>query len=249
MTKLDVLAFAAHPDDTELCCGGTLARLVRQDRKVGVIDLTKGEMATRGTPEQRMKESQKASEIIGLAARENLGLPDTRLENSEENRRKIIQKVRSYRPHICFVGSPVDRHPDHGNATRIVLDAIFYSGLNSIETTGAEGNLQKRWRPSHVLHYMQDRPFDPDLVFDITDTFETKKEAILAFESQFYVKTPTEEEPESYISSERFFKGIEARARHYGHLIGAEYGEPFKYHNGPIPCVSFGELFESDPIR
>lgn len=245
---LDVLALAAHPDDTELCCGGTLAKLVKQGKKVGVLDLTKGEMATRGTPKDRMHESANAADIVGLSARENLGLPDTKLENTEEYRKKIIQVVRKYRPHVCFVGAPSDRHPDHGNATEMELDALFYGGLTKIETLGDDGQPQERWRPSHILHYMQDRPFEPDLVFDISDTFETKKEAILAFETQFNVENPGDE-PESYISSKRFFKGIEARARHYGHLIGAEYGEPFKYYNGPIPFTSFGELFESEPVR
>lgn len=247
-SKLDVLALAAHPDDTELCCGGTLTRLVNLGKKVGVLDLTKGEMATRGTPEDRMRESQNAAEIIGLSARINLGLPDANLENTEAYRKKIIQVVRHYRPHICFVGAPSDRHPDHGNATELQLDALFFSGLTKIETFDEDGNKQKRWRPSHILHYMQDRPFEPDLVFDISDTFETKKEAILAFETQFHVKDPGDD-PESYISSERFFKNIEARARHYGHLIGVEYGEPFQYYNGPIPFSSFGELFETEPMR
>ncbi|MDX1639528.1 MAG: bacillithiol biosynthesis deacetylase BshB1, partial [Balneolaceae bacterium] len=246
--KLDVLALAAHPDDTELCCGGTLGKLIRQDKKVGVVDLTRGEMATRGTPQDRLRESQNAADILGLSVRENLGLPDTRLQNTPENRLKIIRIIRKYRPHVCFVGAPVDRHPDHGNATALQLDAIFYSGLTKIETKDDHGNNQQRWRPSHILHYMQDRPFEPDLVFDISDTFELKKQAILAFETQFHVTDPGDE-PESYISSKRFFKNIEGRARHYGHLIGAEFGEPFQYYNGPVPCTSFGEFFDSDPFR
>ncbi|MDR8390123.1 bacillithiol biosynthesis deacetylase BshB1 [Aliifodinibius sp. S!AR15-10] len=246
--KLDILALAAHPDDTELCCGGTLAKLVQQGKKVGVLDLTQGEMATRGTPEDRLQESQNAADLLGLEVRKNLGLPDTRLENTREYQKQIIQVVRAYRPHVCFVGAPTDRHPDHGDATTLVLDALFYSGLTKIKTQDDEGNKQQRWRPSHILHYMQDQPFEPDLVFDISDTFELKKKAVLAFETQFHVKNPGDD-PESYISSERFFKNIEARARHYGHMIGAEYGEPFKYYNGPIPFTSFGELFDSDPFR
>lgn len=246
--KLDVLALSAHPDDTELCCGGTLAALVEQGKKVGVVDFTQGEMGSRGTPEQRLKEAASASEIIGLEVRENLGLPDTQLESNREYQKQIIQKIRAYRPHVCLVGAPSDRHPDHGNGTRLALDAIFYSGLTKIETFDNDGNPQERWRPSHVLHFMQDRPFEPDLVFDISETFETKKKAILAFETQFNV-TDAGDEPETYISSEKFFKGIEARARHYGHLIGAEYGEPFKYHNGPIPFGSFNSFFETDPVR
>ena len=248
MTKLDILAFASHPDDTELCCGGTLARLVQQGKRVGVVDLTRGEMATRGTPEQRMAESKKAADIIGLALRENLGLPDTQLQNIPEYREKIIRVIRACRPHICVTGAPTDRHPDHGNGTALVLDAIFYSGLTKVKTEGPDGKNQDRWRPSHILHYMQDRPFEPDLVFDISESFETKRKAVLAFDSQFNVIDPGDE-PESYISSEQFFKGIEARARHYGHLIGAEYGEPFQYYNGPIPFQSLGAFFETDPFR
>jgi len=248
MEFLDILAFAAHPDDAELCCGGTLAALTNKGKKAGVIDFTKGEKGSRGTPELRMKEARKAADIIGLTVRENLELPDTRLENREEFRLKIIQKVRKYRPHICLVGAPEDRHPDHGNATSLALNALFYSGLIKISTEDEDGKKQEPWRPSHILHYMQDRPFEPDIVFDITGTIETKKEAILAFSSQFNVKNPGKE-PETYISSNKFFKGIEARARHYGHLIGVEYGEPFKYYNGPIPMNSFKTFFETEPMR
>lgn len=246
--KLDVLALAAHPDDTELCCGGTLAALVNQGKKVGVVDFTQGEMGTRGTPEQRLEEASNAADIIGLEIRENLGLPDTQIENKREYQKKIVQKVRAYQPHICLVGAPYDRHPDHGNATQLAVDAIFMSGLAKFETQDDDGNPQERWRPSHLLHFMQDRPFEADLIFDITQTFETKKKAVLAFDSQFNVREPGDE-PETYISGEDFFKGIEARARHYGHLIGATYGEPFKYHNGPIPMQSFNTLFETDPMR
>lgn len=248
MENLDVLALAAHPDDTELCCGGTLAKLVKQGKTVGVLDFTKGEMGSRGTPEERMKESDRASEIIGLQVRENLGLPDTRLENTRSYQLKIIQAIRKYRPHVCLVGAPDDRHPDHGNGTRLALDAIFYSGLTKIETQNEDGEEQERWRPSHILHYMQDRPFEADIVVDISDTFDIKKEAILAFETQFNVSEPSDE-PETYISSTSFFKNIEARARHYGHLIGATYGEPFKYYNGPVPLNSFNAFFETKPMR
>ncbi len=248
MEKLDILALSAHPDDTELCCGGTLAALVNQGKKTGVIDFTRGEMGTRGTPEQRMEESKKAAAIIGLSVRENLGIPDTRLENTREFQKKIIRKVRTFRPHVCLVGAPSDRHPDHGNGTRLALDALYYSGLAKIETNGPDGNPQEHWRPSHVLHFMQDRPFEPDIVFDITETFETKKKAILAFQSQFNVKEPGDE-PATYISGREFFKGIEARARHYGHLIGTKYGEPFKYYNGPLPLATFEALFETNPMR
>lgn len=248
MERLDILAFGAHPDDTELCCGGTLAKLVKQGKKVGVVDLTKGQMGTRGTPEQRLREASEASKIIGLEVRENLGLHDTRLNNTPENHEKIIEKVRKYRPHICITGAPTDRHPDHGDATKLILDAIFYSGLAKIKTTGDSGQPQEHWRPSHILQYMQDRPFEPDIVFDVSDTFEIKEQAVLAFGSQFNVTIPGDE-PETYISGEEFFKGIEARARHYGHLAGVTYGEPFKYYNGPVPFTSLDTLFETQPKR
>ncbi|MDZ7773632.1 MAG: bacillithiol biosynthesis deacetylase BshB1 [Balneolaceae bacterium] len=248
MTSLDILAFAAHPDDTELCCGGTLAKACRQGLAVGVVDFTRGEMATRGTPEQRMKEAEKAAGITGLSLRENLGLPDTAFENSPQNREKIIRIVRATRPHVCLAGAPEDRHPDHGRATRMVLDALFLAGLTKMETREADGETQERWRPSHVLHYMQDRPFEPDLVVDISDTFEVKREALLAFETQFNV-SDQDGDPGSYISSERFFKGVEARARHYGHLIGVTYGEPFKYHNGPVALDSLTPFMEISSER
>lgn len=246
--QLDILALSAHPDDTELCCGGTLAALAGEGKKVGVIDFSRGEMGTRGTLQKRLNEASNAAKIIGLEVRENLGLPDTQLESNREYQKKIIQKIRAYRPHICLVGAPSDRHPDHGNATRLALDAIFYSGLAKIETSDKNENPQERWRPSHVLHFMQDQPFKPDIVFDITDTFKTKKEAILAFETQFNVKD-TGDEPETYISNKDFFEGVEARARHFGHLIGAKYGEPFKYYHGPLPMKSFGAFFETSPFR
>lgn len=246
--NLDILVMAAHPDDAELCCGGTIVKLIQQGKKVGVVDMTQGEMGTRGTPELRLKEADKAASILKLEVRENLGLPDAQLDNIPKYREKVIRMVRTYRPHVCLVGAPSDRHPDHGNGTRLALDAIFYSGLAKFKTTDKKGNSQKRWRPSHILHYMQDRPFEPDLIFDISETFDAKKEAILAFDSQFNVSDPGDE-PKSYISSERFFKGVEARARHYGHMIGATYGEPFKYYNGPLPLNSFDAFFETNPLR
>ncbi len=248
MNDLDVLAIAPHPDDTELCCGGTLAALVQQGNKVGVIDMTRGEMASRGTPELRDEESTNAAKVIGLHVRENLALPDTKLENKRSYQKKIISQIRTYRPHICLTGAPSDRHPDHGHGTQLALDAIFYSGLIKVETYDSNGDKQQPWRPSHILHFMQDRPFEPDLVFDISRTFDIKQKAIRAYKSQFDVEDAGEE-PETYISGKRFFKNVEARARHYGHLIGAAYGEPFKYYNGPIPMNSFETFLETKPKR
>ncbi|TVQ14423.1 MAG: bacillithiol biosynthesis deacetylase BshB1 [Balneolaceae bacterium] len=248
MQKLDVLAIAAHPDDTELCCSGTLAVLARQGRNVGVADLTKGEMGTRGTPEGRLQEASDAAGILGLTMRENLGLPDTRLDNTPENREAIIRLVRTWRPDVCLINSPDDRHPDHRNASRLTIDALFYSGLKKISTTGDDGKEQEPWRPHHILHYMQDKTFEPSIVFDITETMHLKEKAILAFKSQFNV-AEHDPEPQTYISGNRFFEMIKGRARHYGHMIGAEFGEPFLYYNGPLPFSNFDLLLNSRPKR
>lgn len=246
--NVDILAFGAHPDDTELCCAGTLAALVDQGKKVAVVDLTQGQMGTRGTPKLRLKEAAKAAAILGLSSRDNLGMKDSEIENRREHQLKIIRKVRFYKPHICFITAPSDRHPDHGDATRLLIDALFYSGLKKIETQDANGNKQEPHRPAHILHYMQDQPFDPDFVFDITDTIDTKEKAIKAFASQFHVENPGDE-PETYISSINFFESLRARAMHYGHLAGFRYAEAFKYYQKPAPLSSLNAFFETDPIR
>lgn len=246
--KTDVLVFASHPDDAELNCGGIIASLTASGRSVGVIDLTRGEMGTRGTHETRQQEVEKASDILGLSYRANLDMGDSVIENNRENQLKIIQQVRHCRPDICITGAPFDRHPDHGKGTKVVLDALFYSGLQKIETDDGEGGIQSPWRPSHILHYMQDRPFEPDLVYDISEHWETKRKAMLAFESQFNISDPGEE-PETYISSERYFKQIEARARYFGHLAGFEYGEPLKYYMKPMPVTDLDSLFKHLPSR
>lgn len=237
--KLDVLVFAAHPDDAELNIGGTVCSLTKQGKKVGVIDLTQGEMGTRGTPETRKKEAELASGILGLSYRQNLNLGDSILENTRANQLKIIAEVRKTQPSVCITGAPHDRHPDHGKSTQLVLDSLFYSGLRKIETAGL-----KEWRPKHILHYMQDRPFEPDFIFDISETWEAKKKAVLAFDTQFNVEN-TGQEPETYISTPSYFKQLEARARYFGHLAGFEFGEPLKYYNGPAPLSSFDEFFSN----
>ncbi len=240
---IDVLVFAAHPDDAELNCGGTIAALVSQNLKVGIVDLTQGEMGTRGTIETRRKESKEASKILGLQYRANLNLGDSFLENNRDNQLKIIHEIRTLTPRICLIGAPYDRHPDHGKATQLCIDSLFYSGLSKILTQDQSGADQTPWRPKHVLHYMQDRPFQPDFVFDISDHWKTKERAILAYKTQFNVLNP-EKEPETYISSHHYFKQIEARARYFGHLSGFEYGEPFKYLNGPIGLKSAAFFME-----
>lgn len=246
--KLDVLVFASHPDDAELNCGGTITALTAQGKKVGIIDLTKGEMGTRGTETTRAKEVKKASELLNISYRANLDLGDSLLPNTRQNQLKIIEQVRLTQPHICLAGAPFDRHPDHAKGTNLTLDALFYSGLKKIETQDSEGEAQQPWRPAHILHYMQDRPFEPDFVFDISDHWETKRKAILAFSTQFNVTDPGDE-PETYISSESYFKQHEARARYFGHLAGFEFGEPFKYYLSPAPLKSMDVFFEHNPKR
>jgi N-acetylglucosamine malate deacetylase 1 len=246
--KADILAFGAHPDDTELGCSGTLAALVNEGKTVVVADLTRGEMGSRGTAENRRKEAEKAAAILGLSDRVNLGLPDSELVNDRESQLPVIEVVRHYRPHICILPAPADRHPDHGNAATLLLDAIFYSGLVKIQTRDKERNVQQPHRPAHVIHYMQDQPFDPDFIFDITDTLEIKEKAIKAFASQFDVSDPGEE-PATYISGPAFFKALRARAKHFGHLGGFEYGEAFKYSPKPFPAKSLDFLMDTSPKR
>lgn len=248
MDKVDILAFGAHPDDTELSCAGTLASLIKQGHKVAVVDLTEGEMGSRGSRELRRKEAKIAADVIGLHSRDNLRLPDTELLNTREFQLPIIQKVREYQPHICILPAPIDRHPDHGNASQLLTDAIFYSGLVKIETKDDQGQLQMPHRPSHVLHYMQNYPFEPDFVFDITDTIDQKEKAIKAFSSQFHVKDPGGE-PETYISGMDFFEGLRAKARHYGHLSGFTYGEPFLYAQKPFSLTNLNFLMDTSPKR
>ena len=243
--KLDVLAIAAHPDDVELCCAGTLAALARSGKKVGVLDLTRGEMGTRGTPELRLDEARKAADILGLAVRENAGLPDCGLENTVAHREAIIRFIRRFRPDICFVNAPEDRHPDHRNAARLALDALFYSGIAKLEVPGAD---PEPWRPRHILHFMQHWPFEPTFVFDITGTIDIKEKAIRAFASQF--DAPEDDDgPQTYVSSKRFFEALRGRAREYGQQIGVDFGEPFLYYGGPVPLNSLDVLFSSQPER
>lgn len=248
MKNIDIMAFGAHPDDTELGCSGTLASLVKQGLKVGVIDLTRGEMGSRGSAETRLKEAQLASEILGLHIRENLGLPDTELENNRDNQRPIIRKIRSYKPHICILPAPSDRHPDHGDAAKLLTDAIFYSGLRKIETKDQKGSIQKPHRPAHIIHYIQDEFLKSDFIFDISQTIETKEKAIAAFSSQFNVSNPGDE-PETYISDPNFIESLRARAKLVGHMGGFNYGEGFIYHKKPFPVNSLSFLLETAPKR
>ncbi len=248
MEKLDLLAFGAHPDDTELSCSGTLAMLIKQGIRTGVVDLTRGEMGSRGTSEIRLKEAEHASEILGLRIRENLKLKDTQLLNTRENQLPIIQKVRQYQPHICLIPARSDRHPDHGNASQLLIDALFYSGLPKIVTEDENGEVQNPHRPAHILHYIQDEFMMPDFVFDISDTIKIKEDAIKAFKTQFNVHDPGDE-PSTYISDPGFFDALRARAKMVGHMAGYSYGEGFLYHKKPFPVSDFLFLMGTNPKR
>ena len=233
---LDVLAFAAHPDDVELCAGGTMCLLAQQGYDVGIVDFTKGQLGSRGTPALRMEEAGRASEIIGLTARDNLGLMDGDIQNTKDSRRRVIEVLRRYRPDIVLINAPQSRHPDHSDAADLATDALYYSGLTKIETTGPSGDLQAPWRPHHVLHYMQAVSFEPTLVVDVTDVWERRIEALQAFKSQFHNPDyePDEDEPETFVSNPQFFEWVKSRARTYGYKVGATYGEPFLYRQGPF---------------
>ncbi len=246
--KLDVLVFASHPDDAELGCGGTIASLTAQGKSVGIIDLTKGEMGTRGTEETRAQEVKKASAILGVTYRKNLDFGDSLILNTRENQLKIIEQVRATQPHICLIGTPFDRHPDHVKGTDVVIDSLFYAGLKKLKTKNISSNIQEPWRPAHILHYMQDRPIEPDFIYDISAEWEIKKKAILAFNTQFNVGDPGDE-PETYISTENYFKQLEGRARYFGHLGGFEFGEAFQYYLKPTPLKDMDVFFNQSPKR
>lgn len=222
--KLDILAFGAHPDDVELGCAGTLAKEISLGKTVGIIDLTRGELGTRGSAEIRDMESAEAARLLGVSVRENLRMRDGFFRNDEEHQMKIIRKIRKYRPEIVLCNAIDDRHIDHGKGSKLVSDACFLSGLRKIETED-EGIAQEAWRPKHVYHYIQWKNIEPDFVVDITGFIDQKTKAILAYSSQFY--DPTSNEPETPIATKNFLESLHYRAQDLGRLIGTEYGEGF----------------------
>ncbi len=222
--KLDILAIAAHPDDVELGCAGTLLVHLRAGRKVGVIDLTRGELGTRGSAAQRDQEAADASRVLGLSVRENMGFADGFFENNREHQLKLIAAIRRYQPEIVLTTAVEDRHSDHGRASKLVSDSCFLAGLVKIETTDG-GKRQAAWRPKAVYHIIQDRLLVPDLVVDVTDVWAQKIESIRAYKTQFF--DPNSQEPETHISKPDFLNFIEARALELGHSIGVKYGEGF----------------------
>jgi bacillithiol biosynthesis deacetylase BshB1 len=225
MLKLDILVFAVHPDDAELGCAGTIASHIANGKKVGIVDFTQGELGTRGTPDVRLQEAEDTKEILGLSIRDNLKMRDGFFRNDEEHQKLLIKAIRTYQPEIVLANAVEDRHPDHGRAAELTIQACFYSGLRMIETTDDEGNNQAAWRPKVVYHYIQDRYIEPDFVTDISDFWEVKEKAIRAFKSQFY--DPASDEPESYLTSPDFLTFLKARSEVMGHKIGVKYGEGF----------------------
>ncbi|MBR9915441.1 MAG: bacillithiol biosynthesis deacetylase BshB1 [Algicola sp.] len=222
--KLDILVFGAHPDDAELGCGATIAKEVARGKKVGIIDLTRGELGTRGTEDTRAQEADDAAKILGVAVRDNLGFSDGFFVNDKEHQLEVIKMIRKYQPEIVLCNAIDDRHIDHGKGSQLVSDACFLSGLMKIETT-IQGKNQEKWRPKLVLHFIQWKSLEPDVVIDVTGFIDTKMDAVLAYKTQFY--DPNSDEPETPISSKNFTDSIIYRARDLGRIIGTEYGEGF----------------------
>lgn len=225
--KLDVLAIGVHPDDVELGCSGALINEVKRGKQVGIVDLTRGELGTRGSAETRFEEASRAAEIIGALVRENLGMRDGFFRNDEEHQMQLIRIIRKYQPELVFANVLDDRHPDHGRAGKLIRDAAFLSGLAKIETKAADGTLQEKWRPKYILHYIQDWYFEPDLLIDISDVFEQRMKSIEAYTTQFHVRGKKQEGPQTYISNPDFLDSVIARARILGKRIGVKYAEGF----------------------
>jgi bacillithiol biosynthesis deacetylase BshB1 len=222
--KLDILAFGAHPDDVELGCAGTILKEISLGKTVGIVDLTRGELGTRGSAEIRDQEANAAAKILGVSVRENLNMRDGFFVNDEKHQLQVIQMIRKYQPEIVLCNAIDDRHIDHGKGSKLVSDACFLSGLQKIETA-LDGVIQKPWRPKVVYHYIQWKNIEPDFVVDITGFTEAKIESILAYRSQFY--DPNSKEPESPISSKNFLESLNYRSRDLGRLTGVEYAEGF----------------------
>ena len=222
--KVDILAIGAHPDDVELGCGGTLAKLISEGKTVAVVDLTQGELGTRGTNVTRAEEAAESTRIMGYVNRENLKLKDGFLVNSEEYQMQIVKMIRKYQPEIVFANSIDDRHPDHAKASKLVSDACFLSGLVKIETT-LDNQSQKAWRPKRIFNYIQWKHITPAFVVDVSDFMEKKIEACLAYKTQFY--DPNSTEPMTPIASKDFLESLTYRAQDLGRLSGVDFAEGF----------------------
>lgn len=230
MQKLHILAIAAHPDDIELSCAGTLIKHAQMGQAVGIVDLTQGELGTRGTPEIRLQEAADAAKVMGMVVRENAGMEDGFFVNDRANQLMLVKYIRRYRPEIVIANALDDRHPDHGKGGRLIADACFLAGLRKIETEW-DGEPQLAWRPKRVYHFMQDRMHEPTFIVDISDTFEKKMDAIKCYKSQFH--DPSSNEPITYIATEGFLNNIKYRDSLIGKRIGVAYGEAFVCENIP----------------
>lgn len=237
--KIEVLAFGVHPDDVELSCAGVLLAEKLAGKTTGIIDLTRGELGTRGTAETRLEESKASAAILGVDVRENLELADGFFKNDEAAQRKIISAIRKYRPEVLMCNAVEDRHPDHGRSAALVSDAAFLSGLRKIEDAGK----YEQWRPKYVLHYIQDRFLKPDFVYDISNVFDQKLEAIKAFKTQF--NSDSKDEPQTYISTPDFLDSVIYRSKMFGKMIGVKYAEGFISHKA-IGIKSFDSLIKEN---
>ena len=225
--KLDILAIGVHPDDIELGCSGTIIQEVKRGKKVGIVDLTQGELGSRGTVETRMQEAADAAVIMGAVVRENLKMRDGFFRNDEEHQLQLIRILRKYQPEIVIGNILSDRHPDHGRAGKLISDACFLSGLVKIETQDDNGEPQAKWRPKYFFQYLQDWYHEPDILIDITDAFDQRMEAIKAYTTQFHTPKSESGGPVTYISTPDFLDSVTARARVFGRRIGVKYAEGF----------------------
>ncbi len=223
--KVYALAFGAHPDDVELSCGATLLKIIGEGNDVAVCDLTKGEMGTYGSPETRKAEAEKATRIMGYRCRVTLDLGDSKLFYTEENIAEIIRVIRHFKPDVVFANAPDERHPDHMKASKLVRDAVYYAGLQQLRSE-LDGVPQEPHRPRHLLHYIQFKHLEPDIIVDVSDTFAKSKKGVLAFESQFYHEDRADE-PKTLIKRKEFLTALEARCHYFGEQIGVMYGEGF----------------------
>ncbi len=222
--KLDILAIGAHPDDVELSCSGTIAKEIEKGKKVGILDLTRGELGTRGTAEIRDLEARNAAKVLGASIRENLGFKDAFFVNDKHHQLEIIKILRKYQPKVVLCNAITDRHIDHGKGSKLVSDACFLSGLRKIETS-IDGNIQEPWRPKHVYHYIQWMNIEPDFVVDISNHIDKKMASVEAYTSQFY--DAGSKEPSTPISSKNFLDSIKYRAADLGRIIGVKYAEGY----------------------
>ena len=237
--KLDILAIGVHPDDVELGCAGTLLKHIKMGKKVGILDLTRGELGTRGSGPLRVKEAESARKLMGALVRDNVRMKDGFFQHTQENLKKIAQVIRKYQPEIVLANALSDRHPDHARAAKLTSDACFIAGLAKVKTYNKK-KLQERWRPKTVYHYIQDHTLHPDFVVDISPYIEKKLDLVLCFKSQFF--NPKSSELDSPISGKSFLDSVKAKSSVYGRIIGVEFAEGFNVAR-PIGVDNIFDIF------